>query len=83
MKKYQDLSRKVGKMWSVKKKVVQGWVGALGTIPLRLNNNLRTIEVGIPVEKIQRSQQEFLGRCRRGIEDTENKQRESLSLICS
>lgn len=54
MKKYQDLTRKVGKMWPVKKKVVQGWVGALGTIPLRLNNNLRTIEVGIPVEKIQR-----------------------------
>ena len=54
MKKYQDLTRKVGKMWPVKKKVVQGLVGALGTIPLRLNNNLRTIEVGIPVEMIQR-----------------------------
>lgn len=54
MKKYQDLSRKVGTMWPVKKKVVQGLVGALGTIPLRLNNNLRTIEVGIPVEMIQR-----------------------------
>ena len=35
-------------------KVVPLVVGALGSIPLRLDDNLRTIEVGIPVELIQR-----------------------------
>jgi len=69
MKKYQDLSRKVGKMWPVKKKVVQGWVGALGTIPLRLNNNLRTIEVGIPVEKIQRCASQGSARILRKVQE--------------
>ena len=29
-------------------------VGVLGSIPLRLNDNLRTIEVGIPVKLIHR-----------------------------
>ena len=41
-------------MWGVKTKVIPVVVGALGSIPLRLNDNLRAIEVGIPVGLIQR-----------------------------
>ena len=39
MEKYQDLAREVG---------------ALGSLPLRLNDSMRTIELGVPVELIQR-----------------------------
>ena len=39
--------------------VVQLVVGALGLIPLKLNHNLRTTEVGTPVEPFQRCA--FLG----------------------
>ena len=54
VEKYQDLAREVRKMWGVRTKVIPVVVGALGSIPLRLNNNLRAIEVGIPVGLIQR-----------------------------
>ena len=42
------------KMWGVRTKVVPVIVGALASIPLRLIINLRTIEVGIPIELIWR-----------------------------
>ena len=42
------------KMWGVRTKPVPVVVGALGSIPLRLTINLRTIEVGIPIELIWR-----------------------------
>ena len=54
VEKYQDLTREVRKMWGVRTKVIPVVVGALGSIPLRLNDNLKTIEVGIPVGLIQR-----------------------------
>ena len=54
VEKYQDLAREVGKTWVVRTKVIPVVAGALGSIPLRLNNHLRTIEVSIPVEMIQR-----------------------------
>ena len=54
VEKYQDLAREVGKMWGVSTKVIPVLVAAMGSIPLRLNNSLRTIEVGIPVGLIQR-----------------------------
>ena len=54
VEKYQDLAREVRKMWGVRTKVIPVVVGALGSIPLRLNDNLRAIEVGIPVALIQR-----------------------------
>ena len=40
-------------MWGVRTKVIPVVVGALGSIPLRLNDSLRAIEVGIPVGLIQ------------------------------
>ena len=54
VEKYQDLAREVRKMWGVRTKVIPVVVGALGSIPLRLNDYLRAIEVGIPVALIQR-----------------------------
>ena len=54
VEKYQDLAREARKMWGVRTKVIPVVVGALGSIPLRLNDNLRAIEVGIPVGLIQR-----------------------------
>ena len=42
------------KMWIMRTKVVPVVVGPLGSIPLRLNNHLKTPEVCIPVEMIQR-----------------------------
>ena len=40
------------KMWGVKTKVVPVVLAALGLIPLKLNDNLVTIEVGILSELI-------------------------------
>ena len=54
VEKYQDLEREVRKMWVARTKVIPVVVGALGSIPLRLNDNLIAIEVGIPVGLIQR-----------------------------
>ena len=41
-------------MWGVRTKVIPVVVGELGSTPVRLNDNLRAIEVNIPVELIQR-----------------------------
>lgn len=46
VEKYKDLVREVGKMKGARTKGVLGIVGALASIPLRLNNNLRTITKG-------------------------------------
>ena len=58
VEKYQDLAREVRKMWgAVRTKVIPivEVVGALGTISLRLKENLRTIGVETSIELIQRS----------------------------
>ena len=40
MQKYQDLARKIQKLWRVRVKVIPIVVGALGTIPRSLENNV-------------------------------------------
>ncbi|KAL9957858.1 hypothetical protein ACROYT_G034808 [Oculina patagonica] len=70
VEKYQYLAREVLKMWGVRTKVIPVVVGALRSIPLRLNDNLGAIEVGIPFELIQRcvllgSARILKGRCRK------------------
>ena len=55
VEKYQDLAREVRKMWGVRTKVIPIVVGALGTIPMRLKENLRAIGVDTSIELIQRS----------------------------
>ena len=55
VEKDQDLAREVRKMWGVRRKVIPIVVGALGTIPMRLKENLRAIGVDTSTELIQRS----------------------------
>ncbi|XP_068717289.1 uncharacterized protein [Montipora capricornis] len=47
VEKYQNLATEVRKMWGVRTKVIPIVLRALGTIPLRLKENLRTICVDI------------------------------------
>ena len=49
-------------MWGIRTKVIPRVMGALGTIPLRLKENLRTIGVDTSIELIQRCA--FLGPAR-------------------
>ena len=53
IEKYQDLAR-VRRMWGVRSKVIPVLVGALGSVPLRLKDNLKVIDVGISIELIQK-----------------------------
>ena len=56
VEKYQDLAREVRKMWGVRIKVIPIVVGALGTMSLKLKENLSTIGVDTSItELIQRS----------------------------
>ena len=55
VEKYQDIAREVRKIQGVRTKVIPIVIGALGTIPLRLKENLRTIGVDTSIELIQRS----------------------------
>ena len=54
IEKYQDLAREVRRMWGVRSKVIPVVVGALGSVPLRLKDNLKVIDVGISIELIQK-----------------------------
>ena len=53
LEKYRDLAREIRKKGVIRKKVTPIVVGALGTIPLRIKENLRTIGVGTSIELIQ------------------------------
>ena len=53
VEKYRDLAREIRKKGVIRKKVTPIVVGALGTIPLRIKENLRTIGVGTSTELIQ------------------------------
>ena len=54
IEKYQDLEREVRRMLGVRSKVIPVVVGALGSVPLRLKDNLKVIDVGISIELIQK-----------------------------
>ena len=54
IEKYQDLAREIRRMWGVRSKVIPVEVGALGSVPLRLKDNLKVIDVGISIELIQK-----------------------------
>ena len=56
-------------MWGVRTKVIPIVEGALGTIPLRLKENLRTIGVDTSIELIQRSALLGLARILRKVLD--------------
>ena len=55
VEKYQDLAREVRQIWGVRTKVIPMVVGTLGSMPLRLKENLRTRGIDTSIELIQRS----------------------------
>ena len=50
--KYQDLAREIKRLWKVEATVISIVIGALGTIPRGLEENLRTLRITIKVELI-------------------------------
>ena len=46
VEKYQDLAREIRTMWDV--------MGALGSVPMNLENNLKVIDAKISVKMIQK-----------------------------
>ena len=52
--KYQDLASEIKRLWKVEAKVISIVIGALGTIPRGLKENLRTLGITIKVELIQK-----------------------------
>ena len=64
LEKYQDLAREIQKMWSVRTQVLPVVIGALGTVPKRLESNLKRIGTNTSIELILKktlslAQQEF------------------------
>ena len=55
IKKYQDLRRKMAKLWSIKTSVVPIVVIALGTVTNNLGKHLKTIGVTATVELLQKA----------------------------
>ena len=53
VEKNQDFAKEMRKMWVVRTKVIPIVVRALGTIPMRLKENLRTIGVDTSIELIR------------------------------
>ncbi|KAL1451137.1 hypothetical protein WDU94_003426 [Cyamophila willieti] len=51
--KYRTLAIEVSKMWNLKTLIVPVIIGALGTIPQTLHNNIKTLEGNISIHKIQ------------------------------
>ena len=52
---YQDLAREIRKMWGVRTEVIPVVMGALGTVPKRLEKYLESMGVSTPIELIQRT----------------------------
>ena len=43
VEKYQDLAREIRTMWQVRTEVILVVMGALGSVPMNLENNLKVI----------------------------------------
>ena len=54
VEKYQDLAREVRTMWDVRTEVILVVVGAIGSLPMNLENNLKVIDAKISVKMIQK-----------------------------
>ena len=55
VQKYQDLAREIRKMWGMRTQVIPVVMGALGTVPKRLEKYLESLGVRTPIELIQRT----------------------------
>jgi len=53
MNRCQELAREIKRLWKVEVRVIPFIIGALGTIPRGLEENLRTLGIMIKVELIQ------------------------------
>ena len=51
---YQDPAEEIKRLWKVEVKLISIIIGALGTIPRGLEENLRTLGITIKVELIQK-----------------------------
>ena len=54
MDKYQCLARETKRLWKVEARVIPIVIGTLETIPRGLEENMRTLEIMIKVELIQK-----------------------------
>ena len=54
VEKYQDLAREIRTMWQVRTEVILVVMGALGSVPMNLENNLKVIDAKISVKVIQK-----------------------------
>ena len=54
VEKYQDLAREIRTMWNVRTEVILVVMGALGSVPMNLENNLKVIDAKISVKMIQK-----------------------------
>ena len=52
--KYQDLAREIRTMWDLRTEVILVVMGALGSVPMNLENNLKVIDAKISVKVIQK-----------------------------
>ena len=62
IEKYQDVGRKLQKIWNVKVKIIPLVVGSLGTIPKQFGNRLK--QIGITVGTAQVLKTVLLGTAR-------------------
>ena len=62
IEKYQDLGRKLQKIWNVKVKITPLVVGTLGAIPKQFSNRLK--QIGITAGKAQVQKTVLLGTAR-------------------
>ena len=55
LEKYQNLAREIQNLWSVRTQVLPVVIGALGTVPKRLERNLKRIGTNTSIELIQKN----------------------------
>ena len=55
IEKYQDLARKLRKLWNMKVKVIPIIIGTLGTTPRQVKKRLEVIGVETSVKELQKT----------------------------
>ena len=55
IEKYQDLARKLQKIWNVKVKIISLAVGSLGAIPTQFGNRLKQIGITVRTAQVQKT----------------------------
>ena len=55
VQKYQELGRKLQKIWNVKVKIIPLVVGSLGAIPKQFGNGLKQIGITVGTAQVQKT----------------------------